>query len=464
MKNLFNNKKIKYATFSSIVTILLVVVLVVANLVFETTNITFDMTKDKANSLSAQTETFLSDLDEDIIIYPLYKTGEVYKPFEEIFSRYESSSSHIKVQYVDPYQNPQFVEQYKTDGEEIPTGSVIVQGKDKFKVVDSSGLIEVGNSVTVYNLEPRLTNAIVYVTSDNAKKVYIVSGHNELEMSETIKSAIKSANFDIEYISLFEQIPEDCDALILSTPQSDYTLEESQKVIEYLTKGGSAFITTDILINKPNYNTIIESFGLTKGEFLIMEGENSKYVENVPINIIPTIEETELTKNLIEKKRVLLTPTVTAIIENKNVKASTKITPLLTTSFKSYGKVDPNAKTFSFENGDVNGPFTISVLLEDTHSLSDENVTKMVVVSTSAIIDDSINSYIGGGNQDFIISSLKYFSGDSEEVYLSPKVVTTNTLSMNFGNVVFILIYSVILLPISILVIGFVVILRRKNR
>ncbi len=467
MKNLKELKKLKYATFSAIMTALIIVIVLLLNILTSSLNLSYDMTSDKINSLSKETITYLDNLNDEVTIYALYKTGESYKNFDEILSQYESHSNNIKVEYIDPYQNPQFVDEYKTDGEDIPVGSFIVKGSKKFKVVSSEGLIEQGEAVTVNNLEPRLTNAIIYVNDNNTPVIYTVTGHNELQVGANIFKALNSSNFDILALNLLiDEIPENCTSLILTTPQNDYTTNEVNKIVTFLNNGGSAFITTDVLMgtNKPNYDSILEKFGVKKGNYLAVEADKAQYVENLPINIIPTIEDTDVTKNLLEKNKVILLPTVTGIEATSDKSKSIKITTLLSSSYKSYGKVNTQTQTFSFEEGDVQGPLPLSVLVEDSHSLDSEQISRLIVTGTTAIVDDSINSYIGGGNSEFVVASMKYLAGEKEDVYLAPKVSQTKSLTMNFKNVVFILIYSVILVPLAILITGTIIFFRRKNR
>ncbi len=467
MKNLLQQKKIKYASFSVIMTALVIAVILVINIITQSLNISFDMTKEKSNSLTTESINYIKELDEPITIYALYKTGDVYKPFEEILNEYDRYSDNITVTYVDPYQNPQFVEQYKTDGEDIPVGSFIVEGQNKYKVVSSAGLIEQGTSVTINNLEPRLTNAIIYVSDESTPIIYNIEGHNELPLGTTTISALSEANFEVKSLNLLSSdIPADCALLILTTPQTDYTTSDVNKITTYLNNGGSAFITTDIIMgtNKPNYDAIIKQYGVQKANYIAVEGDKSKFVENMPINIIPTIEDTELTKTLIEKNRLLLLPTSTGIVPTEAKAQSVTITNLLTTSKDSYGKINPNTTTFSYEQGDVKGPLPLSVLVEDSHSLSTDVVTKLVVTGSTAIVDDNINAYVGGGNSSFVVASAKYLAGEEDGLYLSPKVVQPNSLTMTFGSSLLTMIYSIVILPIAILVTGAVIFFRRKNR
>ncbi len=467
MKNLLQQKKVKYAAFSALITSLIICVIIVLNIIIGSLNISFDMTVEKSNSISTDSIDYLNNLDEDITIYALYKNGEIYKSFEQLLTDYENHSNKITVEYVDPYENPQFVEQYKTDGEDIPVGSFIVEGNNKFKVIDSTGLIQVGTEVTINNLEPKLTNAIIYVNDLNTSVIYTVTGHSEIELGNDIESSLKDSNFDVKSLDLLNSdIPDDCSILMLSTPQNDYTEEEVQKVVSYLNNGGKAFITTDVLIgmDKPNYNSILNYYGVTKGDYLAVEGDKSKYVNNLAINIVPTMENTDITSSLYEKERNLLLPTATGIDTLDTKSQSVSVTPLLTTSNNSYGKVSTDTTTFSYEPGDVNGPLPLSVLVTDTHSLNDDITTQMIITGTSAIIDDSINTYIGGGNAEFVVSSCKYLVGEESDLYLSPKVIQSDRLTMTFNNAIFALIYSVIVLPLAIIIIGIFIFFRRKNR
>ncbi len=467
MKNLLNLKKIKFGTVGSLITALVIAIILVLNVIFQSFDISIDMTKDKQYSLSKESKDYLDTLQEDVTLYALYKNGEVYEPFAEILSQYERSSDKIKVEYVDPYQNPQFVNEFKTDNEDIPVGSVIVEGSNKSKVVSSEGLIESGESITVNNLEPKLTNAIIYVNDTNTPSIYTVGGHNEIKIGAEIYKSLNSSNFDIYELNLLtDEIPEDCDMLVLTTPQNDYTSTDVEKVVNYLNNGGSAFITTDLILgaDKPNYNSIIEKFGVKKGNYIVVETDKAQYLENLPINVIATVQDTDLTKNLYENKKLVLLPTVTGIETLENKSQTIDVTTLLSSSYKSFGKLNVSTSAFNYEEGDKQGPIPLSVLVEDSHSLSTDKVTKLVVTGTTAIVDDNINSYIGGGNSEFVVASAKYLTGEKEDVYLSPKVVSKNTLTMNFKNVIFILIYSVILLPLSIIITGTVIFFRRKNR
>ncbi len=467
MKNLLQQKKIKYATFSVIMTALVIAVILVLNIIVQSLNISFDMTKEKSNSLTNDSIKYIKELDEPITIFALYKTGDVYKPFEEILNEYDRYSNNLTVTFIDPYQNPQFVEQYKTDGEDIPVGSFIVQGQRKFKVVSSTGLIEQGTSITINNLEPRLTNAIIYVSDENTPIIYTIEGHNELELGSTVINALSEANFEVKSLNLqSSDIPDDCALLLLTTPNTDYTTSDVNKITTFLNNGGSAFITADIVMgaNKPNYDSILKRYGVQKSGYIAVETDKSKFVENMPINIIPTIEDTDLTNTLIKNSKVLLLPTVTGIVPTEAKSQSVTVTNLLTTTKDSYGKTNPSATTFSFEEGDIRGPLPLAVLVEDSHSLSTEVITKLVVTGTTAIVDDSINSYVGGGNSSFVVASAKYLVGEQDDLYLSPKVIQSNSLTMTFGSQLLIIIYSVVILPLVILIAGAVIFFRRKNR
>ncbi len=467
MKNLLKQKKVKYAAFSATMTALVIGIILIANIIVSQFGLTIDMTSEKSNSLSQETMDYLDQLDQDVTIYALYQNGEIYKPFEQLLNEYENYSKHITVEYVDPYQNPQFVEQYKTDGEDIPVGSFIVEGANKFKVVDSTGLIQVGAQVTINNLEPKLTNAIIYVNDINTPVIYKVTGHSEIELGTNIESSLIDANFDVKPLELLtEPIPEDCSVLMLTSPQNDYTTEEVQKVLTYLDNGGRAFITTDALLttDKPNYNSILTHYGIQAGDYITVEADKSKFMQNIPINIIPTVEQTDLTNSLVESKRKLLLPTATGIETLDTKSQSITVTPLLSSSDKSYGKSITNSQSFSYAEGDPKGPMPLSVLVEDSHSLNDDTITQIVVTGTSAIIDDNINSTIGGGNAEFVVAANKYLAGEKEDLYLSSKVMENNNLTMSFSSAITLLIYSVILLPVTILIVGTVIFFRRKNR
>lgn len=128
---------------------------------------------------------------------------------------------------------------------------------------------------TGFDGEGQLTSAISYVTSDNLPILYTLEGHSEVELSTAMISSIEKENIEIKSLNLVteESVPEDTDILMINGPQKDLSEEESQKIITYLENGGKAFIISNYTTEDiPNFNSILEDYGVQTEDGVIIEG------------------------------------------------------------------------------------------------------------------------------------------------------------------------------------------------
>ena len=73
MNKVFNDKRLKYGTYSIVVTLIFIAILVVINLIIGQFNKSFDFTKDDIFSLSDETKSVLDNVDTGINIYTLFQ-------------------------------------------------------------------------------------------------------------------------------------------------------------------------------------------------------------------------------------------------------------------------------------------------------------------------------------------------------------------------------------------------------
>jgi ABC-2 type transport system permease protein len=82
--NSFKDKKFKYGGYATLLTAFVLAILIIVNLVVGQIPFKIDLTENRLFSLSDQTDTILKNLDQEIQIIGLYKTGSEDKVFDEI--------------------------------------------------------------------------------------------------------------------------------------------------------------------------------------------------------------------------------------------------------------------------------------------------------------------------------------------------------------------------------------------
>ena len=98
-----------------------------------------DLTREKVYELSANTKEVMKKLDKEIDVYALYpaNTGsnEYITYAEEYLDKYSALNKNFKVTFIDPEKNPGFAKKYEEQGQQISTGSIILQCGDRVKTV-----------------------------------------------------------------------------------------------------------------------------------------------------------------------------------------------------------------------------------------------------------------------------------------------------------------------------------------
>ena len=97
------------------------------------------------------------------------------------------------------------------------------------------------------------------------------------------------------------KIPDDCDTLVITTLKEDITEFERDEIIRYINKGGEILILNGADItgkNLPNYQEVLNQYGITLEQGVIFEGETSNMLYGYPDFIIEKVQSSSLTENL----------------------------------------------------------------------------------------------------------------------------------------------------------------------
>ena len=221
--NSFKDKKFKYGGYATLLTAFVLAILIIVNLVVGQIPFKIDLTENRLFSLSDQTDTILKNLDQEIQIIGLYKTGSEDKVFDEILQKYRRKNKNITITYVDPVKNPTFSSKYTKDGTTLRDGSYIVECGDRFKVIDYYDIFNVrtdqyGNTrAESLALEERVTSAIQYVTAEELPVVYLLEGHMEQSLPYDLRKKMELENYEIKNLSLLteDEVPSDAAILMI---------------------------------------------------------------------------------------------------------------------------------------------------------------------------------------------------------------------------------------------------------
>ncbi len=472
LSNSLKTKAFKYGSLYSLLIAGLIIILILINIGAQKLNWRMDLTVNKLYSISEDTMDILDGLSEEITIYPVFVTGvqdSITDLIVEVLNSYTAYSNKIKVEYKDPQANPQFSMQYSQSGEALAGGSIVVTCGDKFKVIDPNDVVTAGINYETFqqeiqsiDIEPQISNSILYVSSKTTPVVYVTTGHEEPPLPEQLMKEISLANFELVEIDLVKasKIPDDCKLLLSVSPIMDFTDEEVEKTLEYLNNGGRGVFFVEVL-EEPlkNFQKILNQYGVEASNAFLVEGDPNYFVQDYPLNILPEFEYSDAGQIMEQKVRALLTPNAQAILELEDYSDDLLIEHIAVTTEKSYAKTTENIMSIGKEEGDTDGPFTVCAAITN-----ESNDSRVVVIGNSFLLNESVNSFVGGGNYKFVVNAMNWTQNKESAVYIAPKTYNMEYLYLSQANALLLSLFSVILLPLGIFGFGLSVWYKRKRR
>lgn len=462
-------KRIGMGVFHIGFSIAAVTAVVIFNLVAGTlpstwTNI--DCTSAQLYGITDETKQVLAGLNNTVDIYVLVNESSQDAQLGATLQKYGELSSDVNVIYKDPAVSPNFYQNYTE--ENISINSLIVTSGERSKVIDYSDIYETEvdyqtytSQTTGYDAEGQLTSAIQYVTREDMQTVYEITGHGETAISGNFKEAIEKMNLQLASLNLLETdtLPQDCEAVIINGPASDFSKDDADKMIQYLADGGKALITTQYT-SEPmeNFQSILKAYGLQLENGLVIEADRGHYNRN-PMYLLPEIASDAITSGVSEE--YVYVPYAQGLTYSEKGE-DYSYTPLLTTSKQAFVKTDvQNMQTLEKEKGDIDGPFTLGIAIAD-----EKTQAQLIVYTSTTMLSDQADRDVSGNNSQLFASSISALAGDdtsSSLIVIPVKAYDMETLAIPQGTVLITGLLTVIIIPLVLLAYGIVVWARRRK-
>jgi len=449
-------------------TAIVLAIVIVVNVFFSslpTSKTKFDISASKLYSITSNTKVVVNALDQDVTIYWIVQADKEDDVIENLLSKYESLSDHIKVVKKNPDIFPTFAEQY-TD-ETVKNNSLVVESGNRSRYISYDDIyiketdIYSNTSNKSFDGEGAITSAIDYVTSEKLPQLYVLEGHGEAELPSAFRDQIEKDNIQINTLSLLkvDSIPEDADAIMIYAPSSDISEEEKDMLADYVKNGGKLMAvagpTKDGLLE--NLYSLLADYGVKASEGIVIEADREHYAFQMPLLLLPDIVQNEITESLAKENYFPLMP-ISLGLTIEETPSNATVTALLTTSDSAFSKIAGyNMTGFEKEEGDIDGPFTVAVSIESS------NDGRIVWFASSSFLDDKYNAYSSGANVDLGMNSLASLIGESEAMAIRSKSLNYNYLTISDSTSSLLKVLMIGVFPLLYLGIGICVILVRRR-
>ena len=264
-----------------------------------------------------------------------------------------------------------------------------------------------------------------------------------------------------------EEIPANCDLLILGTPTADYTEDEINKVDAYLNDNtGNAMVFTDMeAANMPVFQRYFEEWGVAYEDAIVCD--DTRAISSQAW-VVPYILSTEVTENMkYDSNSILVAPYSRQMNVLWETRDSRSTTVLLQTSDSSYAKnyATPQIASLVREDNDAAGPYPIAVLSTQSRYVNNERLTSNVMFfSTSAIVNSTFLAEQNMYNSKFVIAAMNQMNPVVDAVSIEARSYTDDSRVVLQETANVILIVLVIVIPLLIMALGLFVWIRRKNK
>lgn len=454
-------------SYSLVISVVVLALLIVANIFVSAlpTSLTkYDISSTKLYSITSNTKVVVNALEQDVTIYWIVQAGEEDDVIENLLGKYESLSDHISVVKRNPDVYPTFAEQY-TD-EDVPNNSLVVECGDRYRYISYNDIYVSESNMYSYSYstsfdgEGAITSAIDYVVTEDLPQLYVLEGHGEAELPSTFSDQLEKENYELNTLSLLtvDEIPEEADCILIYAPSTDLSEEEVTMLQDYVSNGGKLMVSAGTTENGslPNLYSLLENYGITAAEGIVVEGDREHYAFGMPYVLMPDIASSDITDSLTEENYYVLMP----ISQGMTVGSTTNgtVTSLLTTSNTAFSKVAGySLETYEKEDGDIDGPFSVAVSIED------QGGGQIVWFSSSVFLGDMYNAYSSGANVDLAMNSLSWLVGEREAISIRSKSLNYNYLTISDSTSSLLKGLMIGVFPLAYLCVGITVILVKRK-
>ena len=492
MKNIFKNRRFKYGSLATVITVGFIVALilinVVATLILERYPLSIDLTSDSRFKLTTESVNFVKNVKEDVTITILadesafesahcesdIMVSDLYKQAYEIIKDYARNNSKIKVEFVNLLMNPGFEKNYPN--EKLNDDDIIVSTSKRYRKFGISDLFTFASSQfggTTYSsqAEQVMTSALMYVTDDKPATVTLLTGVDNIDTSD-LESLLESNNFQITVKNLLtEDIDQDSAMVLFPQPKADLTADQVKKLENYL-DNDSQFGKSLIFIASatdeigPVLKNFLADWGMEVGDGLVTETDtNNIYMEYGLVN--PTMMNVAIADN--ETASAMRNPNlalvsanarpVNALFEskdNRTVKvlaqsaATTVLNPLNSEGF------DPTTAEQQ--------AYSVAAVGSKTRLIDNASHVSNVVVFGSARMASSTLLQQGSfSNSDFIVSIVNSITEKKDNVKIIPIDMSMKSINITENQVKIYFAIFVCVIPALMIIAGIVVWLRRRH-
>jgi hypothetical protein len=447
-----------------------------------------DLTRHRKFSLSPETLSYIKNLPRPVeIIVTLSEENnspEIRGLLDEYVHATEGNPrGKITTRYIDVYQDRRQAEDLGIDQPNI----LLLRAGDKPHVVRVDDLYQIKNREReAFRGEQVLTGALLEITDPNRKKIYFVTGHGELGISDTdprglsvLRNELRVRNFVVDGLDLTAArgVPADASLLIIVAPQSRYTPAEQEMLRKYLGVDAGRLIVClapGERVDRLGLDDLLFDWGVLVDNDIVLDLAPESIAEDGDL-IVWAFEPHPVTQILIDENRPLRfgrTRTV-RVDPGRNTGSGLTVLAVAATSPNAWGELNYTRQPFSKDAADIHPMKGIvpedrlSVIVASEKISKQENLPfsvrggRLVAYGTGDFISNQRIAY--AGNLPTILSAVNWTVDRDPQLAVPPRPIERFQLALSGSDFMKLRYALVFGLPGITLVMGIVVYWTRRS-
>lgn len=444
-----------------------------------------DLTEDKLYTLTQDSKEQIRNIniENEVNIYFIgYQEEDTTL---DLAKQYTKANEKIKIEAVTATDRPDLVQKY---GIETNSTGIIVENGSKYKVLSSEELYTYDYKTyeTISVAEEKLTAAIKSVTAEKLPKVYFLSGYSSISLTngmQYLSMYLQNEVNEVESLDILTtgKVPDDCNTLVITSPEADFDDIATNAIIDYINKGGNILWLNAAMAQNAkldNVNKILAMYGVNPFEVgIIRETDSSKMISNSPDLIIPEIQYADVTSKLNNSEGVIfINSTKINVVDDNSLQAlNTTKTELVKTSENSYFRVNFTNTSNSAQEGEEKKSFLIGAQFDKTISEANEETgeksikSKLIIYGENSFVSDyplTQNSQtpvvVFRKNKDLVLNSIAYLSDREEDITVRKSTGSINYTATEQENRIILAI--IVGVPVLIILLGIIIWIRRRRK
>lgn len=442
-------RQTKYAAYAVTYILIVIAAVVVANVLADRYNKSYDATSNKRYSLSDQTTKIVKGLKQDVVI-TYFNRSTRFRDGKDLLDQYANLSPKVQVKYVDPVKDPEPAREAGIRN----FGTAVVQVGSKHEEAKSMN-------------EEGVTGAIIRDLKSNTRTVCFTSGSGEHQLDDSnkeglshFKDLLAKESYESKSVDLLStaEVPADCTTLVIAGPTKNYEQPEVDAIKKYVENGGRALFMLDPplklgheeIADNDALATLLTGWGVTLDKDLILDLNPLGQIAGLGPTV--ALVTSYASQPIVDQMRGTATgfPLSRSLqIKNADKTSVQKMFDSSSTSLATSNLSSPSINVNDPKN--KKGPLTMAAA--GTYNTGKENSQgRFVVVGSSTWATNSSIEF--NGNDDLASNAVNWLSSDEDLISIRPKAPEDRRITMTTGQLAWVRATSQFVLPVAVLIIG----------